>query len=112
MPDYPMLEFALTIGGWQIVDELYPDSGFEGGLAIPVGVDREILAEPYPLPLALADGSTRTARAWGGILDLEGHTFRVEVVALGSRYLLGREVLDQLEICFEFGRQVRLRFHD
>jgi hypothetical protein len=36
----------------------------------------------------------------------------VEVAALGNRYLLGREILDQLEICFQFGRSVRLRFAD
>jgi predicted aspartyl protease len=109
---YPLLEFVLSVGTWDTAGEAYPDTGFEGGLAIPLGVGREILAEPDLIPLRLADRSTVEADSWSGELELEGHRFRVEVVALGSRFLLGREVLDQLEICFEFGRHVRLRFAD
>jgi hypothetical protein len=60
----------------------------------------------------LADGGVQFAPHWPAILDLQGHQFHIEAVGLGSRFLLGREVLDELEVCFEFGQRVRLRFRD
>jgi predicted aspartyl protease len=109
---YPWIEFSLTIGTWDVADLAYPDTGFEGGLLIPAGVGREILASPALIPMRLADGETVQVRSWGGIVDIAGHRFPVEVAAMGARYLLGREVLDQMEVCFEFGQRVRLRFAD
>jgi len=49
---------------------------------------------------------------WEGFLVLEGRRYVVEVVEMGPRYLLGREILDHFEICFRFGREVALRFAD
>jgi len=73
---------------------------------------REILAEPDTALLALADGTVRRVRMWEGFLVLEGRRYVVEVVEMGPRYLLGREILDHFEICFRFGREVALRFAD
>jgi hypothetical protein len=112
MAAYPLVEFVLTVGGWDTEGEALPDTAFEGGLAIPVGVGREIVADPARTELVLADASLVRAPSWDGYLELEEHSFRVEVVALGSAFLIGREVLDQLEICFEYGERVRLRFRD
>ncbi len=112
MARYPQVELILSVGTWQTVIEAYPDTGFEGGLSIPMGAARELLAEPYDVALRLADDDLQWVAGWDGEVELEGRVFNCEVVALGSRYLLGREVLDHLEICFEFGRAVRLRFRD
>jgi predicted aspartyl protease len=112
VPVYPLVEFVLSVGTWDTDGEAYPDTGFEGGLALPVTVGREILADPDTILLRMADGTVRQVDAWEGELELNGRRFLVEVVALGSRCLLGREILDQVEICFAFGRQVRLRFAD
>jgi predicted aspartyl protease len=109
---YPWIGFGLTIGTWDVVDLAYPDTGFEGGLLIPVGVGREVLASPNRIPLRLADGNTVDVLSWRGIVEMEGRRFLVEVAAMGTLYLLGREVLDQMEVCFEFGRRVRVRFDD
>jgi predicted aspartyl protease len=109
---YPYLEFTLSIGTWDLIDDAYPDTGFDGGLIIPAGVGREILSSPAVIPLVLADGEIVQVRAWDGTLDINEHRFPVQVAALGSSYLLGREILDQVEICFQFGRHVRLRFAD
>lgn len=110
MPAYPLIEFTLSIGSWDTSDEAYPDTGFDSGIAIPVGVGREVLADPTATLLRLADNTICEVESWTGLLELERHRFRIEVVALGNRYLIGREILDQLEICFEFGQRVRLRF--
>jgi len=109
---YPWIEFVLTVGTWDVVDAAYPDTRFEGGLLVPAGVGREIVASANWIRLRLADGNVVQARSWSGTLELEGRSMAVEVAALGYRYLPGREILDQLEICFQFGRSVRLRFAD
>jgi predicted aspartyl protease len=109
---YPWIEFGLTIGTFDVSDLAYPDTGFDGGLLVPAGVGREILASPTWTPLRLADGEVVEVRSWTGMLEIEGHPFRIEVASMGTRYLLGREVLDQMEVCFEFGRRLRLRFQD
>ena len=76
---YPCIELILTIGTWDLDAFATLDTGFDGGLLIPIGVGRE---------------------------------FRVEVAAIGSRFLLGREVLDRMGVCFEFRKEVTLRFRD
>jgi hypothetical protein len=111
-PPYPEVELILTVGSWSAAVEAYLDTGFDGGLAIPVGAAREILAEPYRTSLRMADDDIERAPAWYGAVEVSERVFRCEVVALGSRYLLGREVLDQMEVCFEFGQAVRLGFRD
>src|SRR5947207_12751947 len=54
---FPWIEFGVSIGTWDLVDYAYPDTGFEGGLLIPAGVGREIVASPDRVPLCLADGA-------------------------------------------------------
>jgi predicted aspartyl protease len=112
MAIFPLVEFTLSTGTSDIGGEALPDTGFEGGVIIPVGVGREIISTGVLAPWRMADGTVRTVRTWTGTLVLDEHSFRTEVLALGSRYLIGREILDQLEICFQFGRRVTLRFHD
>lgn len=109
---YPWIEFVLTIGTWDVVDAAYPDTGFEGGLLIPSGVGREIVTRATGIRLRLADGEIVRTRSWTGTIEIEDHPIPVEVAALGTRYLLDREVLDQMEVCFEFGRRLRLQFRD
>jgi hypothetical protein len=92
MAAYPYIEFILEVGTWSTEGEAWPDTGFEGGAAIPLGVGREVVAEPDPAPWGLADGSRHRLDTWPGIVELDGRRFEVNVVALGERYLIGREV--------------------
>jgi len=112
MPPYPRIEFSLSIGAWDLVETAYLDTGFEGGLAIPAAAASQVDAASGWTPLRLADGSVDYVPIWSGAVVIEERSFRVDVVALGPQYLLGREVLDQMEVCFEFGRTLRLRFRD
>lgn len=107
---FPLIEFGLDVGTWDTTGEAYPDTGFEGGIAIPAGCGSEILAEPHDFRYRMADGSEVRAPTWTGALEIEGYRFVVDVVAIGNRFLIGRELLDQIEICFCFGRELRLSF--
>jgi predicted aspartyl protease len=111
-PVYPMVEFGLTVGTWDTVAFGHLDTGFDGGLIIPIGVGRDILSRSYWTLLELPDGTRVTTRAWYGTVTLEDRSFRAEIAELGSRYLIGREVLDRLSVCFEFGQRVKLTFRD
>jgi len=110
VPNYPLIEFILSVGTWDTEGEALPDTGFEGGVAIPYGVAREIIADPDLVEIVTADGTLHEVDRWSGVLELDGHRVVVEVIGLGHQFLIGREVLDQLEICFEYGRRVRLTF--
>jgi predicted aspartyl protease len=112
MADYPRVEFVAAIGTWAFEGEAYIDTGFDGGLIIPAALQEDVLAEPAFNPVRLADNSIQVAPHWPARVELEGREFHTEAIGLGVRFLLGREVLDQLEVCFEFGRTARLRFRD
>ena len=109
MPQYPYLELGISIGTWDTVADVYPDNGFEGGLAIPFHLRHEIFAEPYLERVKTADGKVHAVPAWPGIVEIAGSRVRVQVLGLGDRFLIGREVLDQFEVCFMFGRRVAVR---
>src|SRR5438105_1829927 len=93
-PPYPYLPFVLEVGTWSCEGEAYPDSGFEGGFCIPRSLSREVLADPDECPFVLADGTVRIVRVWAGEIEVEGHRFDTDVIGMGSRFLLGRQVLD------------------
>lgn len=106
---FPYIEFILTIGTWDYVGEAYADTGFEGGL-IPAGLGREVLGRSYWSEFAIPGGYVVSAMTWDGFIEIADRRHRVEVAAYGSRFLLGREILDQMEVCFVFGRELRIRF--
>lgn len=112
MPEYPLLEAVIEIGTWETGAEIYPDTGFEGGLAIPEDLVEEIERLPRWSPIRTADGTIHHAPSWSARIEVAGRRFGCEAIALGPKFLLGREVLDQLDIRFVFGRQVLVSFGD
>jgi hypothetical protein len=109
MTEYPLLQLGVIIGSQSFVGEALPDTGYDGTVIVPANVGREVERKAALKMLQLADGRVVHARTWAGRLLLETRTFRVTVHALGDQYIIGRKVLDQMEICFEFGERVRLR---
>lgn len=108
----PLIPLTLAIGTWEAPVEAVADTGFEGGLVIPAWLRHEILADPDDGPVRLADAGVKLAPHWPGEIKLGNQVFRVEVVGLGKQFLLGREVLDQVHICFAFGNRWLIRFRD
>ncbi len=104
------MEVVVSIGTWSFVEWAYIDTGFEGGLLIPAYLKDEILAGYILTPLEVADGAIVLAPQWDGQLELNGNTFRIEVSALGARFLLGRDVIDMLSLHLDQGRSVRVDF--
>jgi hypothetical protein len=74
-PPYPYLDIGVVVGTWDTTAIVYPDTGFEGGLMIPIGVGREIVASPgeteFLLPAKVTtDGTGRATDCFGRLLGL------------------------------------------
>ena len=110
MPDYPRVGAVVSVGDWFFDDEALPDTGFTGGVIIPNHYINEVPIAPQFGTLVLGNGQVVDALFWEGEFSVGELDVSTTVWALGNDFILGREVLDQLEICFVFGREVRLRF--
>jgi hypothetical protein len=110
MPEYPRIPAIVSVGEWFLDDEALPDTGFSGGVVVPARSSDHIANRPREGRLRL--GNDRAVRAywWNGEVAVGELSVPTTVWALGNDFILGREVLDQMEICFEFGERVRLRF--
>jgi predicted aspartyl protease len=106
--EYPLVEVAVAVGAWSAVGEALPDNGYSGEMIIPMDVALGIDTPPDQDQLFVADGRGVAVDAWDGELEFAGQTFRVSIKALGDRFIIGRQVLDQVEICFRFGREVAI----
>jgi predicted aspartyl protease len=107
---YPAVEVVVTVASWSEGFGAVADTGFEGAISLPASVLKEIELQPYKSRVLLPDGHLALVPTWLGSIELEGRWFRCEVIATGSSCLLGREILDQCEVCFLFGKEVRIRF--
>ncbi len=107
---FPRIEAVLTIGTWDVIEAFYADTGFSGAVAVPEGAGREILMDPGVTLVRLGGGQLQEVLSWPVLIAIGDRVFEVEGVAIGAEYLLGRRILDQMEVCFEFGRTLRYRF--
>lgn len=110
MAPYPSVDVVVTVGTQEFFGEALPDTGYDGAIIVPLEVGDAVLAEADIDSLALADDRTVLAETWNGRVLIEDHEFEVIVRALGGRFIIGLEVLNQMEVCFEFGERVSLRF--
>jgi hypothetical protein len=108
----PRIELTLQLGAWETWVEAVADTGFEGGLIIPASLEADIYSQPIMRRVSLADGMVREAPHWDGSVSLGDHTFEAEIIGMGKQFLVGREVLDQPRICFDFGNRWVIRFRD
>jgi predicted aspartyl protease len=110
MPEYPLIEIGVSVGSQTFFGDALPDTGYDGTLIIPETLRREIDAPAVRRTILMADRHEVRVFSWRGTLHLGERSFRLRMHAFGDQFILGREVLDQTEICFEFGERVRLRF--
>jgi predicted aspartyl protease len=109
-PDYPLVEVCVSVGLHTFFGEALPDTGYVGAVIIPEEIGREVDVPVQRRVLTMADGYHRSVVSWMGLVAIEEKVFRVRVNALGDQFIIGREVLDQMEICFRFGKTVSLSF--
>ena len=112
-PEYPRIRVIAAISDWVCPDQdALPDTGFTGGVLVPYRYVDDIPVAPDSGRLRLGNGLTVQALWWDGEISIGDFNAAVTIWALGDDFLIGREVLDQMEICFEFGERVRMQFRE
>jgi hypothetical protein len=104
---YPEVQVILSIGTMDLEIEAWLDTGFEGGIAIPASMEHDILASAGESTVQVADGHQIIVPTWMGSVEIAEAVFQCEVVALGSRVLLGLQVMDRMDVLFQRGARVR-----
>lgn len=100
---YPYLQVRCRIAAREFDASALVDTGFDGGLVIPVSRRRGLPEPPREVIVRLGDGSvSRTAEFVGTVL-LGNRQMQVTVLFLGDEYLIGRQIVDQLRLCFHHG---------
>jgi predicted aspartyl protease len=87
------------------------DTGFDGGLIAPLEEALRLGLPDEVISVELGDGSSSLALAYRAVVTLEGlEGFRViaSILCLGTEYVLGREVIDKLRICFHHGERLEV----
>ena len=100
MSEYPLIEVAVMVEHQEFLGEALPDTGYDGSVIIPAYLITEDLGIPEFTSLRMADNTAWDVETWEGRLLIEDRTFEVPVHAFGDQFIVGREVLDQMEICF------------
>jgi predicted aspartyl protease len=112
MTGWPLLEVVVAVGAWVETVDVILDTGYDGGLIVPTRVGSEIEARGIRGRLVMPDGGVHVVDTWSGEIDIHRRVFPVRVRCFGTEFILGREVLDQMEVCFVFGREVRVRLDE
>ncbi len=86
----------------------FVDTGYDGGLVIPESEQIGLPESAAIIPIQLGDGTRMRIGEYVGTLVLEGRQLKVTVLFLGNEYLIGREVVDQLRLCFHRGEYLEV----
>ncbi len=107
--DYPYLPIRISIRGWQHEALALLDTGFTGELIIP----GDVLPQQIGIPDGFMDfrvADDRIASSPMFIGDVEIGDLPtisdIAIGALGSKYIVGREILDRYRIILDRGERV------
>ena len=109
---FPSIEIIVSVGSFSESAEALCDTGCSSGVIVPASYAEAIDAPFEWEPFELGDGRVVDAPTWDGSVDLEGRSFEARVSAIGNEFLVGMQVLSQLEITLSFGSEVRLQFRE
>jgi predicted aspartyl protease len=108
--NYPYLDIACWIGDQKLQGSAYVDTGFDGCLIVPEAEARELMVPFHLTVVELGDSSLKLAHEHRGVVEIDEASFRASILVLGDEYLLGREIVDQMRICFHWGERLEVEF--
>lgn len=109
MAEYPLIDIGVVIGSQTYFGEALPDTGYDGAVIIPADTAIDVERPGEQSTLRVADGHVLTVEKWDGQIHIANRCVNEEVRAFGDLWIVGRKVLDQFEVCFHFGKEVRIR---
>ncbi len=105
---YPYLKVRCRIHDREFEASGLVDTGFDGGLVIPVSQGRGMPEPPRQVIVRLGDGSLARTAEFVGMVLLGNKQMQVTVMFLGNEYLVGRQIVDQLHLCFHYGEYLEI----
>lgn len=111
---FPYLPVHVRIGNLQLPDyeldlEVLVDTGFDGGLVVPMDLVPDRVPVAGETNCELADGSSFRARSYRGFVSIGSlPPIPTVIMAFPDRALLGRAVTNRYRLSFVYGRQVIL----
>lgn len=105
---YPYLDVRCHVHGREFAAPAYVDTGFDGGLVIPES-EQVGMPDSHAITLIeLGDASYTVGAEYVGRVSVGNRQFKASVLFLGNEYLLGREVVDQMRLCFHHGEYLEI----
>ncbi len=105
---YPYLPFSCRVHDREFTGEGYVDTGYDGGLVIPESEGKGMPTALAIMPIELGDGKRIYVPHYVGTVSLEKKRFQATVYFLGNEYLIGRQIVDQLRLCFHHGEYLEI----
>lgn len=106
---YPYLQVGLSIGRYEESNiSAYIDTGFEGYLVVPEEYTEKLGFPPFITDWEVADGAIIATAEYLGTVQIPEIGFSVDarITCLGSEFLIGRGVIDNLRVVLDRGQQV------
>lgn len=108
---YPYLALEVKARGVIITDYFYIDTGFDGNLILPKHFAHEFGEADYISRWRLGDGSLVEAEDYLGEAKVVEVTEAapVRVSCVGDEFIVGRGIIDRLEIILDHGKRVEAK---
>ena len=106
--DYPYLQVRVTVRSHSLTYRALLDTGFDGYLVLPEGLENQLGAPEFQVKTRLADGSESMRPHYHGGVEIVGLglVFLAPLTLLGDECLVGQGVIRQLKVTFDHGAQV------
>ena len=106
--DYPYLQVRVAVGKNRLSFRALLDTGFDGYLVIPEGLESQLGAPEFRVKTVLADGSESMRPQFRAAVEIIGLglVYVARLTLLGDECLLGQGIIRQLKVTFDHGKQV------
>ena len=106
-PHYPYLPVRVRVGPRTLEVEALLDTGYDGAIVLPAALLSNGVAPSDQLRVTLADGSTRLAPIYTGILQIgQLEPFAVDVMVLGNEPMIGLGAISRYYVGLDRGQRV------
>lgn len=108
---YPYLALEVKVRDINITDYFYIDTGFDGDLILPGHFANEFGEADYISRWRLGNGSVLEAEDYVGEAKVVEVTEAalVRVSCVGDEFIVGRGIIDRLEIILDHGKRVEAK---
>src|SRR5574341_730842 len=105
---FPRVEIQIRIGSLKAHVSAMVDTGFGGGILLPLRERDKLGTRDGFTNLRLANDDRITVELFQAMVGLKDREMIVRAVVSGSEFVVGREVLNHFRVCFDHGKSVEI----